>query len=380
MSPPLSYIEISCAAVRANVLQCAARVPSGTRIIAVIKANAYGHGMAEIIAAVDDVVYGFQVDDIEELRLARTHTTKPIYVFGYVPQDTLAEMVMLGGILGVYDLAHIQALDVLGSRMGVVIPIHLKVDALLGRQGILSADVLQYVEVLQRAPHVKLEAVYSHFSNIEDVDTLEHAHAQYTQLLLVKKEFESHGYSDMLHHISATSGFLVDQSHNWGGCFVRLGIGMYGLWPSFGLERQYGSEISLAPVMRWVTHLAQVKTLPAQYPVGYGCSYVTATEMRVGVVPQGYSDGYDRGLSNCGEVLVRGVRCPIIGRVAMNMCMIDVGAVPDVTCEDEVVLLGEQGGVRITAEDIANHSDTINYEVVARISALLPRVCVDRHD
>jgi alanine racemase len=128
--------------------------------------------------------------------------------------------------------------------------------------------------------------------------------------------------------------------------------------------------------MRWTSHLAQVKTLPAGHPVGYGLTYRTPRPLKIGIVPQGYSDGYDRGLSNVGEVLVDGQRCPVVGRIAMNMFAIDLTPAPEARMEDEVVLMGAQGEDRITAEEIAAKLGTINYEVVARVSPLLPRIVV----
>ena len=147
------------------------------------------------------------------------------------------------------------------------------------------------------------------------------------------------------------------------------------MYPSAALSRRH-ETLQLKPVMRWVSHLAQVKTLPPGHPVGYGLTYVTWRETRIGIVPQGYSDGFDRGLSNCGDVLVRGKRCPVIGRVAMNMFAVDLTRVPDAVAEDEVVLLGSSGEEQITAEEMATKLGTINYEVVTRISPLLPRTVV----
>lgn len=153
-----------------------------------------------------------------------------------------------------------------------------------------------------------------------------------------------------------------------------IGIGMYGLWPSEDLRVQHKDRIELKPVMRWVSHIAQIKTLPTGYTIGYGLTYTTDRPTKIAVIPQGYSDGYDRGLSNRGEVLIHGQRCQILGRVAMNMFVVDVSHLDTVSVEDEVVLLGSQGNDSITAEELAERIDTINYEIVARISPFLNRV------
>ena len=159
---------------------------------------------------------------------------------------------------------------------------------------------------------------------------------------------------------------------------MRVGIGLYGLYPSSQLQRT-SDGLALQPALQWISHLAQVKELPTGHPVGYGLTYITSRPTTIGVVPQGYSDGYDRGLSNAGQVLIRGTRCSVLGRIAMNMFAVDVSHIPDVKAEEDVVLLGEQLGERITAEEIALKTNTINYEVVARISSLVPRVIKNAH-
>ena len=172
--------------------------------------------------------------------------------------------------------------------------------------------------------------------------------------------------------MSATSGLMTVEPIRRGYGLVRLGVGLYGMYPSAPLARTH-AYLDLKPVMRWTSRLSQVKRIPAGHPVGYGLTFVAPRDVPVGVVPQGYSDGYDRGLSNTGEVLVRGRRCPVLGRVAMNMFTIDLSAVPDAEAGDEVVLLGPQGQERITAEEIAQKLSTINYEITTRVSTLLPR-------
>ncbi len=218
-----------------------------------------------------------------------------------------------------------------------------------------------------------MEAIYSHFSNIEDSENFEHAKKQFDELMNAKQACVEFGFKSIEHHISATSGFLIDQSANWGGVIVRLGIGMYGHWPSQSLCSKYEQDINLKPVLSWISKIAQEKSVPKGFPIGYGLTFITQRDTTIAIVPQGYSDGYDRGLSNNSFVLVQGRRCPVVGRIAMNMFAIDVTGV-DVELEDEVVLIGLQHSESITAEELAGRIDTINYEVLARISPLLQRV------
>jgi alanine racemase len=340
----------------------------------VVKANAYGHGLAEVVSVLEPLVDALQVDDLDELRALRQMSQKRALVFGYVPEDGLAEALALGCELTVYEVEQIEALGHIAASLNTKAKIHLKIDALLGRLGVLPEQIEGVVRALQEQPRLELVSAYGHYANIEDTNDPSHS-------LLQEAVFDS-GYQILSRafpgvgrHLSATSGLMAREEV----CpkdLVRLGIGVYGLYPSDALALSH-ADLSLMPVLRWVSRLAQVKTLPVDHPVSYGLTYVTSRPTLVGVVPQGYSDGFDRGLSNCGVVLVGGRRCPVIGRVAMNMFMVDLSAVPEARMGDEVVLVGSQDGDSVSAEEMAGLIGTINYEVVARVSALLPRRLVE---
>jgi alanine racemase len=175
--------------------------------------------------------------------------------------------------------------------------------------------------------------------------------------------------------MSATSGVFVYENEHPVNTIVRIGIGGYGLWPSEQLKRKYTKKgFELLPVLSWKTHVAQVKILPPGMIVGYGLTYKTQKETRAALIPQGYADGFSRSLSNQGMVLIGGRRCPVIGRVSMNMFVVDATNVPEVKEGDAAVLIGEQGDKSISAQEVADRSDTIHYEVTTRISSLLPRI------
>ena len=359
----LSEVQLDLEALRGNCRALKA-LAGEAKVFAVVKANAYGHGLAEIVQALDGHADGFQVDDIEELREVRRWSSARILVLGYVQARDLAEAAALGGDLALYDLERARGF----AQHGVVA--HLKVDNLLGRQGVLPERLDEFAEQVLQAG-VDVRSAYGHFANIEDTTDLTHAQAQ---LEVFEEAFAllRHRWPNLQRHVSATSGLMTVEREN---AFVRTGIGLYGLYPSQALERSH-SDLNLQPVMRWVSHLAQVKRIPRGHPVGYGLTYFASREMTIGIVPQGYADGYDRGLTNSGCVLVRGRRCPVVGRVAMNMFAVDLSQVPEASSEDEVVLLGAQGEERITAEEIAARLGTIHYEVVSRVSPLLPRVAL----
>lgn len=361
-------MEISRPALRHNVAAFRERLTAanGQELVAVVKANAYGHGVATVVEAVDDLVDRYQIDDIEELRELRPLTSKPIHVYGYVAKADLGEAVELGGIMSLYDPDRIEFL----GKLGIPCRIHVKFDALLGREGVTPEELPDVIAAIPKYPSISVEQVYAHFANLEDTTDLVHAEAQagvYRSMLAEMRQ----AFGKASGNLAATSGILampdtVNQTS------VRLGIGLYGLYPSAAMARSC-SELSLRPALRWVTHLGQVKVLPAGHPVGYGLTYRALRDMKVGMVPLGYSDGVDRGLSNVGEVLVHGILCPMIGRVAMNMFAIDLSSVPEASSEDEVVLLGEQGSQRISAEEVAAQLGTISYEVISRINSRLPR-------
>ena len=372
MQEPLSYIALSKKGLVHNV-KALKRIASRKEVVGVIKANAYGHGQNEVAKIIEPYVDYFQVDDIEELRLLRKVSKKQTLVFGYVQESNLEEVVALRGTLAVYDIPRLRALQRIGARQKIKIPVHIKIDAHLGRQGLLLESIPAFIGECGKAPNVAVEGIYSHFSNIEDTTNMAHAKKQMTAFASATALFKDEGFSNIKTHMSATSGLLTLDT-KLSTSLVRLGLGLYGMWPSEALEKEWSGKLTLAPVMRWVSHIAQVKKLPKGFAVGYGCTYITKRPSTIAVIPQGYSDGFDRGLSNRGTVLIHGMRAPIIGRVAMNIIVADVTHIQNVRAEDEVVLLGSQKKERITAEEIAKKLGTINYEITTRTSPLLPRI------
>lgn len=368
----LSEIQIDRAALLHNLTALRGIIRTNAKVAAVVKGNAYGHGLKEVVEVLDGHVDYFQVDDIDELRALRHITSSPALVLGYIPSGQIEEALSLGAEIAVYDLERLSAIQAAAEGLGRVVKVHLKVDALLGRQGVLPPQIDKVLDGLTACPNIDVAAAYAHFANIEDTTDETHLLAQVSVFESCLDKVRS-VYPGAGRHLSATSGLMTYEQSGVENDLVRIGIGLYGLYPSEPLEAAFKS-LELRPVMRWVSHLAQVKSLPAGHPISYGLTFITTRETRVGVVPQGYSDGFDRGLSNVGSVLVNGHRCPVLGRVAMNMFVVDLTDVPDAKAEDEVVLLGTQEGKTVSAEDMAELIGTINYEVTTRVSPLLPRV------
>jgi alanine racemase len=371
----LSYIEISKENLLHNFRLFKSLVRSDVKIAAVIKANAYGHGQNVVAKIIEDVVDYFQVDDAAEFKLLREVSQKPTLILGYVAPEEMVEVLSQNGIMCVYDSEQISAINSAAKAKNKKAIVHVKIDAALGRQGVLIENLQNLIDVLKKCENIIVDGVYSHFANIEDTSDFSHAQKQLDLFEKAKTIFEKNGYPEIKTHISASSGILVYEKNEGKSTIVRLGITMYGMWPSEDLRGRFENEkFMLKPVMRWVTHIAQIKTLPENHSIGYGLTYITSKPTKIAIIPQGYSDGYDRRLSNVGEVLIGGQRCKVLGRVAMNMFVVDVSHVTGTKANDEVVLLGEQGKEIITAEEIAAHLGTINYEITTRTLALLPRL------
>jgi alanine racemase len=373
---PLSYIQISKKDLIHNVKQFRNLVRKGTKLIAVIKGDAYGHGQNIVAKILEPYVDYFQIDNIEELRLLRKITKKKILVFGYVQEEDLSEAIELVCTIGIFSINQLKALDRIAGLQKKVQPIHIAVDAHLGREGFMPAELSGVLNKAKNLKNIKITGIYAHFANIEDTPNFSHAQKQinkYREMLDLAEKF---GLKNIDKHISSTSGILVYEKNIGANPLVRLGIGVYGMWPSEYMGILYKNKITLKPILTWKTKVAQIKILPPDHTVGYGLTYKTKRETKIALIPQGYADGVDRGLSNKGEFLIGGERCKILGRVSMNMTVVDISNLSDVKQGDEVVIIGKQDRERITAEEIAEKINTINYEVTTRISSLLPRVIV----
>lgn len=378
----LSYIELNKTNLIHNYNIFRSFVHPQTKIICVVKGNAYGHGLAEVVTALDSVAEIFAVNSIEELRKLRLVSNKPVLVLGYIEKESLEEAVDLNATLGIYDKERLELINSIAQRKATHVKVHLKIDALLGRQGIFLGDLEAFLDDIQSLDNIEIEAIYAHFSNIEDTSDFSHAQKQIDIFEEALAICRNRGYTDIKKHISASAGILVYDQNEGKNDFVRLGVSLYGMWPPEdsryiqSVIRSKRQQFELKPVLRWVSHIAQVKLYPSGHPIGYGLTYVTTKPTKIAVIPQGYSDGYDRGLSSVGEVLIRGTRCKVLGRVMMNMINVDVSHLPEVKAEDEVVLLGTQGQETILAEDISSQISTIKYEITTRLSSLLPRIII----
>lgn len=375
----LNWVELDAGAIRGNLAEFRRRVAPPTRLAAVVKSNAYGHGMLEVAEiALDAGAEWLCVNSLDEgIRLRARWPQAPILIMGYVPLDGLDPVVQNDLRAVVYNGETIDRLAERAEALGRKVRVHLKLETGTNRQGILEADLPAFVARIRASRALILEGVYTHFANIEDTTDHGFAETQIATFHRMEQIVAAGGEPPMRHAACSAAALLFTRTHL---DLVRLGISLYGLWPSKEtyvscLERGKPA-LDLRPALTWKTRVAQVKPVPEGEYVGYGCSYRATRNSRIAILPVGYHEGYDRGFSGVAHVLVRGRRAPIRGRVCMNMCMADVTDIPGVGLEDEVVLLGTQGEERIAAELLASWCGTIAYEIVARIHPSLPRIVV----
>jgi len=358
-----TYVEIDVDAFGRNVEAMQRRL-GDTRLVAVVKADAYGHGAIELARrAARSNVPMIAVALLEEALELRTSGIEiPILVLGPMKEEQLRaarENDLRVGVVGPEELAAIAAIG------ADDFPIHLKLDSGMGRMGVTRGELPDVIRLLRQNPGIRVEAIYTHFANASDPAD------SFTQIQLdnfreMLDALRSAGIDAPLHH-SANSAAAVRGLISPGD-YARVGIALYGAEP---LD---SGGFRLEPVMRWRTEIARLKTLPPGHGIGYGTTFTTKRESRIATLPVGYADGYSRALSNLADVLVRGRRAPIAGRVAMDLITIDVTDVAGAAVGDEVVLLGSQGSEAITADDLASRIGTISYEVFCRVSARVPRV------
>jgi alanine racemase len=363
-----TWLEVDLEAIAHNVRRVAEIVGPAVNVMAVLKADGYGHGAVRVArTALNNGACCLGVASINEgLDLRRAGVSAPILVLGFTPAWQARELVLNGLTATVFDMGVARALNRAAGQLDSQVRVHIKVDTGMGRLGLLPDDVVPFALALGSLSHLVIEGIFTHFS-VADADP-GYTRWQVGRFQAVLDALAKEGITPPLVHAANSAAILgMPESHF---DVVRLGIAMYGLHPSSQLR----CPPDFRPALSFKTEVAQVKTLAPGSYVSYGNTYQTTGRQRIAVIPVGYADGFRRAPRHWGEVLVRGRRAPIVGRVCMDQTMIDVTAIADVRQGDEVVLIGEQGGESITAEEVAERLGTINYEVVSEILARVPRV------
>ncbi|MFN3301712.1 MAG: alanine racemase [Patescibacteria group bacterium] len=369
----LTWLEISKSALIDNIKEFRKIISPKVKLMAVVKSNAYGHGLIGVAKIVEKFIDYFGVASLDEaLELKKNGLKKPILILTYWEINKIQKIDDKIEFT-VYTYPQAKILSKLSQKIRKNIKIHLKIDTGTSRIGILPEEGLSFALKCLKLPGLIIKGVFTHFAKSEAYNQ-DYTLLQAQKLSKVGEILAKNGVKYGLLHASCTASTIVNPATHFD--MVRLGIGLYGLWPSQEtkkLSQKLGRYLNLRPALTWKTKVIQVKELPAGTPIGYDCTYYLKKKSKIAVLPVGYWDGYDRKLSNCGEVLIRGRRAPIRGRICMNLMMVEVTKIPNVKIGDEVVLIGKQGKEEITAEEIAEKIKSINYEVVTRINLLLPR-------
>lgn len=371
-----THAEIDLDLLRGNFEELRRRQPANMKMLACVKANAYGHGAVPVAlemerAGADYLSVAF-LDEALELRKAGIRL--PILVLGYTPPHGVRVAWEQDITLNVFSEDVLEALMELDPAEFVhKLKVHIKIDSGMGRVGLLPGqEAVAFVRKVMQVPQVELEGMFTHFATADEEDkgyTLEQFH-RFQGVVDALREHEIH--IPIIH--TGNSAIAIDLPE-LSQQMVRIGIALYGLYPSEEVRRD---QVHLTPVLSLKTEAVRVKTLPPHSAISYGARYITRGEERIATLPIGYADGYSRMLSGKAQVLIRGCRVPVVGTICMDQCMVSLQALADeaevIQAGEEVVLIGQQAGEEITAGELASALGTIHYELICMLAHRVPRV------
>jgi alanine racemase len=382
-----THIEISAQNLIHNLTEFR-KLTGDKKIMLVVKANAYGHGLKEIVSITRDLdfIHYYAVDSVEEgLTVQAIDNKKKVLVIGWGDSEQIEDMIKNGIEMVVPSMDYLEQVLTIAKTLNLNAKIHIKVETGTARMGMRPIEAIDIITKcnpqgtgnLLYHDHIEIVGLYSHFANIED--TTDHRFAQrqldvFNDLLSQLKPFDTR----LLKHFSCSASTLLFPKTHFD--IVRIGISAYGFWPSKPTYISYIEKkkpaIQLKPVLSWHSKVAQVKALEKGEAIGYGLTYEVFHKSRIIVVPVGYYDGYDRKLSNAATIIVNGLKAPVRGRVCMDMFMADVTHIDGIKQGDPVIIIGTIGKESIGADHLADLAGTINYEIVARINPLIKRLVV----
>ncbi len=362
-----TFAEIDLSAIRHNLEIVSHIVKGDTKILGVVKADAYGHGIKEVSKTIVDYVDYFGVASLDEAAiLRRTGIQKPILIMGAILPEEIEGVLKFNVIQTVSDLDIPKRLSKLAQSMNKKVKVHVKIDTGMGRLGFWHEEAIDFIKKIARLKNIIIDGIFTHFPNAEADKVF-----TYNQIKnfkrLIEKLWDNDIYIPIKH--TANSIALIDfkDSHM---NMVRPGLMMYGIYPKESLMK----NILLKPALTLKTKITYLKSMPKGRSISYGMTYMTRKSTKIATIPVGYGDGYSRHFSNKAQVLVNGTRCSIVGRVCMDMCMVEVGHIENVKVGDDVILIGSQGDEIIRAEGLARLINTIPYEVLCNIGHRVPRI------
>ncbi len=368
-----TYVSVDLGAVRHNIEEARKNIREDTKIMAVVKADAYGHGAVEISHALSDLVDAYGVAMAEEaLELRQSGIRKRILILGYTAEDWFPELIGHRIAQTVYTWEMAEKLNRAAEQLGQKAIVHIKLDTGMGRIGFAAADEnVRVVKQISALPYLELEGIFTHFARADEAapDPIREPFHRF-QFFVTKLERE--GIHIPIRHVSNSAAIINFPEGNLN--MVRSGITTYGLYPSEQVSREV---MRLTPAMQWKSVVSYVKDIEAGTSISYGGTFVSDRSMKVATIPVGYADGMKRDLSNKGRVLIRGRYANILGRVCMDQFMVDVSDIPYVSAGDEVTIFGRDGGREIPVEEVAGQCHSFNYEFVCGITARVPRKYVE---
>ena len=369
------WAEVDLTAARSNMENMHRNLKPGTKMIAVIKTDGYGHGAVRIAEVLEplDYLWGYAVAAYEEAaELREAGLKKPILILGYTFQYCYEDLIRQEIRPVCFREDMLEELSEAAARLGKPAKVHIGVDTAMSRIGVRpDAEGLAFVKKALETPGIEVEGIFTHFSKADEtaVENTERQIREFTEFCVrIEKEL---GYRIPIQHCSNSAGIVRFPAANLD--LVRAGITLYGLWPSAEVPKDI---VALKPLLSLYSHIVYVKTVPAGTAVSYGGTYVTEKETRIATIPVGYGDGYARSLSNKGYVLIHGKRARILGRVCMDQFMVDVTEIPEAAEGDKVTLIGIDGEENISLELLGELSGRFNYEFACDLGKRIPRVYI----
>lgn len=374
-----TWAEIDLGALVANFQIVKTEVGPATKVMAVVKANAYGHGAAgcsQRLEAAGADWFGVALPE-EGIELRNAGITKPILCLAGFWEGQAAACLKHNLVPAVYRLDNITALDAAARERGEVADVHVKIDTGMGRLGVRFDEVNEFAEALKVFKNIRVDGLMTHFAAADEPSCGSLTKNQITRFDNAVAAFREFGFKPTYRHLSNSPGIFAQPvasgrpGGETGGNMVRPGGVLYGLWRDI-LDPEHQDQ-GFQPVMSLHSRISLLKWVPAGETVGYGCTFEASRKTLVAAIPIGYDDGYMRALSNRGHAIIRGVFATVIGRISMDLTLIDVTNVPEVKLDDEVVLLGQAGGLSITAEELGKIAGTLSYEVTCGVGGRVPR-------
>lgn len=367
------YAQISLDAIEHNINQVRMKVGDDVRILAVIKADGYGHGSIPVAKRLMSKVQYFAVATIEEaIELREAEIDLPILILGYTSPRQYNEVVSYDVTQTIYSYDTAEKLNEIAKAAGKKCKIHIALDTGMTRIGfVMNEESVNDVVRISQLANVEVEGIFSHFSCADMKDDNGYNRRQMDNYNWFVGELEKKGVEIPIKHLSNSAGIIEFENCKFN--MVRAGIITYGMYPSDEVKMD---EVILKPALTWVTRVINVKTVDAGCGVSYGATYTTDGPTKIATLSVGYADGYPRALSNKGKVIINGQFAPIIGRVCMDQMMVDVSHIDDVQIEDAAILIGSDGKNSLTVEEVAALAGTFNYEFVCNISLRVNRIFV----